>query len=278
MEVTTLDGALEGVPALLRLLQSLQIKASFFLSLGPDYSKIPLKSFLPDALIRRMPVHFIAHRARDSLLAIAEAGHEVGLSSYTPYDWQRDTAYRDRAWVQSEVSHAVERFYTLFGQAPAFYGASGWQINAHLLSIEDEFGFDFASDVRGQHAFYPELQGICSNVAQLPTTLPRMDELFCQPGVSTDNVHQYIFAQSQRVLPNGEIFSLCAEREGMTLLSELERLLTMWKGGGGEIKPLGALYDSIKGAGLKRHQVGWDRLPGQSGYLAMQSIVTDKKE
>ncbi|AKH19565.1 hypothetical protein AAY24_03435 [Sedimenticola thiotaurini] len=271
IEVGSEKGAREGVPALLRLLDEHQVKATFFFSLGPDYSRYPFGDQIPRLVRRHLPAPLISKRCRSNLLAVADAGHDIGIASYTASDWHQDVAFQSADWTYSELAFACEAFTDLFGKAPHCFAALGWQVNPHLFSEEEELGFDFASDVRGQHIFLPESQGVSSNCPQIPTTLPTLDELLAQEGIDEENLHQYLYAACQRIMPNGEVFSLSAEREGIELLEVFERLLVMWKGGQWEIKSLGELYNSIADAPLKRHLVGWGTVYGRAEHIAIQS-------
>lgn len=275
IEVGTEAGARKGVPALLRLLDEYQIKASFLFSLGPDYRLYPFAYTLPNWIRRRLPVPYIGKKHRDTLRAVADAGHDIGVSGYTAVEWADDVAFKPHDWLHRELQQSMEAFQAVFGKRPQFYGAPHWQVSEHLFAEEASFGFDFATDVRGKHPFLPALQGVRSSCPQLPTTLPLLDELYQMPEVTQDNLHQYLFAECQRVLPMGEVFSLSAEREGRELLPVFERLLVMWRGGQWEIHSLSELFEKVREMPLKYHQVGWAQVDGDERYMAMQSTLLD---
>ncbi|MCW8881294.1 MAG: deacylase [Sedimenticola sp.] len=275
IEVATEAGVREGVPALLRLLDEYQIQASFCISLGPDYSSYPFSDSLPDWLRQRLPVSYIGRKQRDILLSIDKAGHDIGIAPYTAAEWRLDAAYKTPEWVHAEVTRAVDSFTDLYSKKPRFYGALGWQTNANLLAEEELLELDFASDVRGRHAFFPELQGVSSRCPQIPTTLPLLDELLIQPDINYENVHQFLYADCQRVLPNGEVFTLTAEREGRQLLPIFEKLLVMWKGGQWELRSLTDLFKQIDVSQLNRHLIGWAPADDGDHYLATQSAVVE---
>ncbi len=257
---------------MLRLLDEYQISASFFVSLGPDYTGYPFSERIPRPIRQWLPVSRIGRRCRDNLLAVANAGHDIGISSFTAVDWKRDVAFRSADWTHSELALACDAFSRLFGRAPRSFAAKGWQINPHLLAEEEALDFDFASDVRGHHIFLPELQGVCSRCPQMPTTLPTLDELLTQKEINYENLHQYLYAACQRIMPNGEIFSMSAEREGGPLLAVFERLLMMWKGGQWEIRSMRELFSRIANASLDRHRIGWGTVNGATRHMAMQSV------
>lgn len=274
--MATDEGARKGVPALLHLLDQYQIKASFVVSLGPDFSRLPFSNRLPMWLLNRLPTSYIGNRNRDNLRAIAREGHEVGVGAYSAVTWDERVAFRSEEWTRTQLLASIHAFQQLYGESPRFHGARGWQVNSHLLKMEDTQGFEFASDVRGQYPFLPELQGVSPACPQIPVTLPTLDELHHQEGVNSENLHQFLFAACQRVLPMGEVFSLSAEREGLELLPVFERLLVMWKGSQWEMRSLGELYRQLEPLKLSRHRLGWGLVEGRPGHLAMQSTQLDE--
>ncbi|MES9856641.1 MAG: hypothetical protein ABW166_08585 [Sedimenticola sp.] len=261
----------------MRLFDEYKIQGSFLLSLGTDHSSSFLKKRLPAGLLNYLPAPMISKRASDSLRAIRDAGHEVGLSAYTPHAWRSDTAYRNSDWTCNELQWAVDAFETLYGCKPEFYGAAGWQVNAHLLALEEELEFRFASDVRGRGPFLPLLQEVSYDCPQIPTTLPTLAELVKLRDIAHEKLHEYIFSACQRILPNGEVFSLNAGFEGRELVEVFERMLVMWKGSQWEFKTLAELFDACKDTPLPRHQIGWGEMPGGDGHLAMQSLLIDEQ-
>lgn len=295
VDVDTLRGTLEGVPALLRLFDQYQVRATFLFSLGPDSTGRMLWRLLRPGRVsefRRsslmwhdgfkgllygtlLPAADIGQKGADIMRAVQAAGHEVGIHSHDPVRWQDLVALRDEAWTRRELERAVVAFERVFGQPAKVHGAAGWQVNPHALALEAEMGLNYASDTRGRFAFYPELAGVRSRCAQIPTTLPTLDELIGRNGVTEQNVHQFVFAESQYVLPQGQVYTLRAGLEGMRLLAVMEKLLVMWRGVQADIHPLRTVYDSLDPERLPVHQVGWGKVPGRSGYLALQGPRVD---
>ncbi|MES9963085.1 MAG: polysaccharide deacetylase family protein [Candidatus Sedimenticola sp. 20ELBAFRAG] len=272
VEVTSLKGAKQGVPALLRMFREHGITASFQISTGPDYSEHPLRRILPWFVLSRLPVKSIADDAAEQLKPIVEEGHEIGIGPYSAEHWRREGAFADEAFTRRDITRSVDAFNQMFNRQPQYFGATDWQVNPYLLRMEDELGFKYASDVRGKTAFLPTLQGVDSNCVQVPATLPTIDELLANPSINEDNVHEFLFAESQRVLPNGEVFCVNAEREGVELLATLESLIVMWKGSQWDFKTLDQLQQSIEEVPA-RHQVGWTEIEGRTGHVAMQSLL-----
>ncbi len=289
VDVDTLRGTREGVPALLRLFDEYAVKATFLFSLGPDHTGRALKrvfrpGFLSKVSRTSVTSHYgiktllygtllpgpnISKHAGDIMRAVRDAGHEVGIHCHDHIKWQDAVARKDAEWTRREFVKAVEAFKQVFGEAPRTHGAAGWQINPHVLTLEEEFGLDYASDGRGKTPFYPELQGVRVRVPQIPTTLPTLDELIGVDDISEDNVHEYVFVESQKPLPF-HVYTLHAELEGMKLLPVMEKLLVMWKGSQRELGSVRDIYEQLPLEELAVHELGWGELPGRSGHLIMQ--------
>ena len=273
--VHTVAGALQGVPALLRLFDEFKIRASFVFSLGPDRTAHAWADMLPPWLVGRLPAPAISDRAGDTLRAVAAAGHEVGISAYAPGRWQNGVAFRGEEWTRRDVIAAVDRFQQIFSDRPRLYASWGWQINTHLLKLQEELGFNYASDVRGRYVFLPVLQGSCFQCPQIPATLPTLDGLLAGNDIPVDKLHEYLFAQCQRVLPHGELFPVSAEREGLALLPVLRRLIIMWQSTQYRIQAIEDSFEALGGTALARHQIGWGQTEGHAGYLAIQGLRLD---
>jgi len=292
VDVDTYRGTLEGVPALIKLFHEYQVRATFLFSLGPDHTGRALRRvFRPGFLqkVRRtsvashyglktlmygtlLPGPHIGRKAGEIMRAVADAGHEVGIHCYDHIRWQDFVAHQDADWTAREMRHAGDAFEQVFGRPARVHGAAGWQLNPHVLELEQQMELHYASDVRGKSAFLPVLQGVESSCPQIPTTLPTLDELIGRDGIDADNVHEHVYAESLRVLPHGHVYTLHAELEGMQLLPVMGKLLMMWKSFDGKVCALEDTFKEIDLATLPRHQIGWGEIEGRSGHLAMQGI------
>ena len=290
VDVDTLRGTLEGVPALMHLFAKYQVQATFLFSLGPDHTGRALRRiFRPGFLakVRRtsvashyglktllygtlLPGPHIGRKASHILREVAAAGHETGIHCYDHIRWQDFVAKKDRRWTEREMQRAIDVYHDVFGQAPKTLGAAGWQINAHALLLEEEMGFDYASDVRGDSAFYPVMDGQASRCPQIPSTLPTLDELIGCNNISDDNVHEAVFAASSKPVAHGHVYTLHAELEGMQLLPVMERLLQMWLAEGFKISAVRNIYESLPLNELETRAVVWGEVPGRSGLLALE--------
>jgi undecaprenyl phosphate-alpha-L-ara4FN deformylase len=290
VDVDTLRGTQQGVPALLRLLDEFNVCATFLFSLGPDHTGRALKRIFRPGFLAKvsrtsvtshygfktllygtlLPGPQIARRAGAVMRSVAAAGHEVGIHCYDHVKWQDYVSRKDANWTKHEIKKAFETFEDVFNFVAKVHGAAGWQINPHVLKYEAELGLEYASDTRGSQAFLPVMQGISSTCPQLPTTLPTLDELIGREGITEANVHESVHAASQRALPNGHVYTLHAELEGMKLLSTLRQLLQCWQADGFTLGTTRDIFETLDVPTLPRHEVVWGEVEGRSGYLAVQ--------
>ncbi len=290
VDVDTLRGTREGVPALLELFASHDVRATFLFSLGPDHTGRALKRIFRPGFLSKvgrtsvtshygfktllygtlLPGPHIGRRTSSIMRAVAAAGHEVGIHCYDHVKWQDYVTKRGAAWTRRELLRAAEVFREIFGQAAKVHGAAGWQINAATLALEEELGFSYASDVRGTAPFYPRMEGITSACLQIPTTLPTLDELIGTEGVTEKNVHQAVYEASCHPLSHGHVYTLHAELEGMKLLPVMEALLQRWQSDGRSIVALDDYYRQLDPDKIPLCQIEMKEIAGRSGNLAVQ--------
>jgi len=289
VDVDTLRGTLEGVPPLQAALRAAGADATFLFSLGPDrtgrairrvfrpgfFSKVSRTSVLEHYGLRTLlygtllPAPDIARRGAAVMRAVRDAGFEVGVHCHDHTAWQDLLARRGPEWTRAEMRAAVGRFREVFGVAPRTHGAAGWQMNAAALEAEEELGFDYASDVRGEYPFVPRVAGRRGRVPQIPTTLPTLDELIGLDGVSAENVHAALLARTA-TLRDGHVFTLHAELEGMKLLPVLQRLLAGWRLQGYALVSTATLRAGLDASALPLCEIVAGTVPGRSGTLACQ--------
>lgn len=290
IDVDTLRGTLEGVPALLRLLTRHRVNATFLFSLGPDHTGRALRrifrpGFFSKVMRTSVATHYglktlcygtvlpgphIGRRAGDTMRAVRDAGFEVGVHCHDHVLWQDRVRERDRAWTRLQMELAVEAFQQVFGESPRVHGAAGWQLNEHVPGLETELGFQYASDTRGSAPFMPAMDGIAARCPQLPTTLPTFDELIGIAGCTEHNVADVVFRHSVASATTGHVFTLHAELEGMRLLPAFERLLQQWREQTLLLCSLRDLYVHLPSRELPVHAVEFREAAGRSGLLACQ--------
>lgn len=295
IDVDTLRGTLEGVPALAALLSRLHLRATFYFSVGPDHTGRALKRILrPGFLtkVRRTSVtsHYglrtllygtvlpgpnIGERAGNVMRAVRDAGFEIGVHCYDHVRWQDGVATAGADWTRREFERAMEAFDHVFGELPRSHAAAGWQLNPHALALEQQYGLEFASDTRGSRPFYPTMGTVDGRCLQIPTTLPTFDELIGVDGCDGRGAAEEILLIT-RVAPTAHVFTLHAELEGLKLLRDFEWLLESWLGIGCLPVAMSDLARQV-GADAPRHRVELESVPGRSGVLAVQGRVVETR-
>ena len=290
IDVDTLRGTREGVPALVRTLQGAGAGATFLFSVGPDHTgrairrvfrpgflgKVSRTSVLEHYGLRTLmygtllPGPDIGARAGVQMRAVRDAGFEVGVHCYDHVAWQDFVARRDVDWTERQMRLAVERFEAVFAAPPQVHGAAGWQMNDAALAFEEQLGLAYASDTRGAGPFVPLIAGRRSRVPQLPTTLPTLDELIGLDGLNAGNVHEKLLECTHTAARVSEVFTLHAELEGMKLLPVLTRLIKGWLAQGHELVSMATLCGTLDIAALPGCAVRPSTVPGRSGTLACQ--------
>ena len=295
VDVDTLRGTREGVPALVEVLKREAAGATFLFSLGPDHTgralrrvfrrgffdfarKVSRTSVLEHYGLRTLlygtllPGPDIGRRAGELMRRVREAGFEVGVHCFDHTSWQDYVSRRDAAWTREQMLRAVLRFREVFGVPPLVHGAAGWQMNDAALELEPELGFLYASDTRGEAPFVPLLSAPTrrrSACPQLPTTLPTLDELIGVGGITADNVHDALLERT-RSPRHGHVFTLHAELEGMKLLPVFQRLIAGWRAQGYQLVSMHTLFAALDLARLPAGRVRSGSVPGRSGALAVQ--------
>ncbi|MGH8278951.1 MAG: 4-deoxy-4-formamido-L-arabinose-phosphoundecaprenol deformylase, partial [Gammaproteobacteria bacterium] len=163
-----------------------------------------------------------------------------------------------------------QRFSEVFGTAARAFGAAGWQINAHVLALEEQARFVWASDTRGTQPFLPAMQGHTYGVPQLPTTLPTLDELVGMDGITAENVAEHLLKRTEQAPVPGHVYTLHAELEGGALLPIFEKLLTGWQAQGYALIAMRDMAAQLDRNSLAVHEVVMGETFGRSGMLALQ--------
>ena len=199
-----------------------------------------LKTLLYGVLL---PGPDIGRNAGAVMRGVHDAGFEVGLHTYDHVRWQDHVAGAS-AWTRIEFERGMKAFERVFGFFPQSHAAAGWQINAHALELEREYGLSTPVTPAADAI----LAAACerrSSCPQLPTTLPTFDELLGRDGVDESNVADAMFRRSTDCRgPSGlQVFTLHAELEGMLLLNSFESLLAKWLAAGAVITRMAKIHE-----------------------------------
>ena len=292
IDVDTERGTREGVPRIVALLERLNVKATFLFSLGPDHTGRAIRRVFRRGFVQKaqrtsvlkhyglrtllygtlLPGPHIGRRNRALLRDTAARGFECGVHTYDHTRWQDGVMRANEMWTRREMSAAQSLFADIFGEAALVHGAAGWQLNTYVPDLEYELGFQYASDVRGTAPFMPVVNGLVSEVPQLPTTLPTLDELLGRTDLVGGDAITHLTALT-RTTGADQVYTLHAELEGGAYLADFQRLLNAWCDQGHELCDLATQFDSLDRDQLPRHEIALGAVEGRSGLLATQGAV-----
>ena len=233
VDVDTDRGTRLGVPALLRLFDEFDIRATFLFSLGPDNTGRAIKRIFRPGFFNKVartnvigvygvrtllngvlwPGPPIGRRNAALMRTTRDAGHETGIHCYDHIRWQDGLSRMARAEVFAEFEKARNEFERVFGEPARTAGAAGWQANAFSLAAYDNARLDYASDARGTTPFFPRVGTQVFQTLQIPTTLPTLDELLGRPEYPQERLaEQYLsLLRADRL----NVLTVHAEIEGM---------------------------------------------------------------
>jgi undecaprenyl phosphate-alpha-L-ara4FN deformylase len=284
VDVDTRRGLDEGVPRLLELFRRIGVRASFFVTMGPDHSGRALRRALRPSFLAKMwrtnplklyglrtllsgtlvPARLVGAGAPAMLRQIADEGHEVAPHGWDHVGWQDRIHRLDQVAIRADLDLAARAFLAAVGVVPSASAAPGWRTSALALTVQDGRGFRYASDTRGDTPFRPSVDDGALETLQLPTTMPTMDEVL-------GRVPDVPRALAEAVRPGINVFTLHAEVEGGALLDTFEVFLAQVVAARAQLTRL----DEIAAHALAADDVpvarvlrGW--IGGRSDWIALQ--------
>jgi len=248
IDVDTDRGTREGVPNLVSDCKEYGVPACFLFSLGPDqtgraitrifrpgfFKKVSRTSVVSMYGVRTLlngtllPAPQIGRKNERILRAVRDLGYEVGIHTYNHYRWQDYVQKLPIEKIRHEFDLARAEFKRIFGHDAKTAGAPGWQSNALSRQVYDEAHLLYSSDTRGDHPFFPRINGQTFKTLEIPSTLPTFDELLGRPEFPDDKIVSHYMSLLREDRPN--IFTLHAEIEGMgkrDLFRALIRAMTL---------------------------------------------------
>ncbi|MGH7145464.1 MAG: polysaccharide deacetylase family protein [Planctomycetota bacterium] len=291
IDIDTDRGCQAGLPTLLRLLDRHQVRATFFLTLGPDnMGRAIWRVFTEPGFLKTVqrrggastygwsilfkgflwPGPVLWKKHRDLFRSIAAAGHEVGVHAWDHHHWQRHAPELDATQVRAVWARMVEAFEALFGRAPTCAAAPGWRCAAPMLALADEHRLAFVSDVRGQAPFRPRMGTVSYATPELPTTLPTLDELIGRGDLAREQLNERLFGELK---PGGfNCHTIHAEIEGLDGAGLFDGFLAGVRSRGYTVGPLGPVAAGLDRASLPVHGVVDATLEGRSAPVSTESL------
>ena len=199
IDVDTYQGMRRGVPRLLSSLRQEGLRATFYLSIGPDASGRAVLQILKNPrFLKKMvrtraaslygfrtalygtllPSPKIALSFPDLVRQIMAEGHEVQFHAWDHRRWQDELAVRPEAWIRDWFRRGIEGFESLTGRRPASFGAPAWLIDDRVLSLVRDLHLDYLSCTRAKEPFIHE----GTDLVEIPSDLPCFEETGIKEG------------------------------------------------------------------------------------------------
>jgi undecaprenyl phosphate-alpha-L-ara4FN deformylase len=278
IDVDTYRGMKSGVPRLLSLLRAEGLRATFYLSIGPDASGRALLQVLKNPLFLRkmvktgagslygfrtalygtlLPSPLIALSFPELVRQVIAEGHEVQFHAWDHRRWQDELTARPEGWIREWFEKGLEGFERLMGQRPSSFGAPAWLIDDRVLSILRGYNFAYLSCTRASSPFIHE----GTELIEIPSDLPCFEEIGFT--ASDDPLLAALGSGSIHVLP------VHAEVEGGLMGDRFVHLMHAVKKMDYRILPLGEILPLLDRESLPVRRFSLRLLPGRSVVCAV---------
>ncbi|MCE5262897.1 MAG: polysaccharide deacetylase family protein [Deltaproteobacteria bacterium] len=273
IDVDTYQGMKRGVPCLLSLLRQEGLKATFFLSIGPDASgRAVLQMLKNPRFLKKMvrsraatlygfrtalygtllPSPKIALSFPGLVRQIMTEGHEVQFHAWDHRRWQDELLERPEAWIGEWFNRGIDGFAALTGKRPTAFGAPAWLIDDRVLDLVRGRHFDYLSCTRAKEPFIH----LGADLVEIPSDLPCFEEVGIEEGER--RILDELSAGGIHVLP------VHAEMEGGIGGEAFLRLLRAAVRARYEILPLQAILSLLPKNQLASRKFRMALLPGRA--------------
>ncbi len=295
VDVDTHTGLRDGVPLLLERFGRLGVRASFFVTMGPDNSGRAIgRLFTRKGFARKMartnalktyglrtilsgtllPSRPVGSGFPEILRRVESGGHECGIHGWDHVLWHDRIERMGEAEIFGELSQAATAFAEATGHHPAGTVAPAWRATAASLEVQDRLPFLYASDCRGPSPFrVARSDGTPHRLVQIPATLPTLDELLGASGMTGE---RFVETLASGLHPDRlNVFTIHTEVEGRHHAALFETILRRFISDGWTFETLGeiAARVTVRAAVPPPPVCRLERadLPGRPGWVSVQA-------
>jgi len=293
VDVDTHDGMRDGVPRLLEIFREETVKATFFLSFGPDNAgKAVLNIFRQKGFLKKMvrtgapslyglrtvlsgtllPARPIATKFPEIVRQIEAEGHECEIHAWDHRAWQDHIETLKPEEIEAQFRRAGQAYETILGHPARAVAAPSWKITPPVLALESKMNLSYASDLRGGDPCYLKYGDNALSPLQIPTTGPCLEELLTMGEKNPKAWCDTILAVADgAVCP---VLALHAEVEGGPYAAFLKLLLDGIKHRRYETVPLKTAADFLleasrsSGEPIPVGSLGKTSLAGRAGWVS----------
>jgi hypothetical protein len=235
VDVDTFRGMKEGVPAIVEILSEYGLKASFFISFGPDRSGLAVLQLLRPSFLKKMirtnapglygwktalygtllRAPMIGINFPEITQGLIKAGHEVACHAWDHRLWQDWLFLMRRNSIEAWFAKMVGAYVQITGSQPKAFGAPSWVMNNRSLKVAATYNLSYLSCTRAAEPFvFAE-----NSMIEVPSNLPCIEE------VGIDGVMAAIKDRSESPVP--QVLPVHAEVEGMAYQGQFKEMLTL---------------------------------------------------
>ncbi len=232
VDIDTFHG-MQNLPRITGVLEKRGIRASFFISFGPDRSGLAIVQLLRPRFAFKMlrtgapsmygwrtalygtllKAPMIGCAFPERIRELGELGHETACHAWDHRLWQDWLPFMSMGSVRKWLGSMVDAFIEVTGSRPAAFGAPGWRVDSRALGAVAVYGFSYLSCTRAAAPFVFEE----NRMLEVPSNLPCIEEVGAA-GV-LDALGRNAASETPWVLP------VHAEVEGGRYLDDFERIL-----------------------------------------------------
>lgn len=273
IDVDTFLGMKRGVPRLLEAMSELDVRGTFFLSMGPDASGRAVFQLIRNPLFLKkmfrtraaslygfrtalygtlLPSPMIGLSFPEGIKDILKNGHGVEFHAWDHRRWQDELHKMSREWIEEWFRKGLDAYKKVTGREPASFGSPAWLIDDRVMDTIARYPFDYLSCTRAKEPFIHERPGLL----EIPSDLPCFEEIGVERGVAV--LLEMLKGGGIHVLP------VHAEVEGGIWASYFAELIRGVKRLGYEILPLSEIRNILSRRNLTVRKYRMELLPGRS--------------
>jgi undecaprenyl phosphate-alpha-L-ara4FN deformylase len=251
IDVDTHDGMRDGVPVLLDLLKRYGLRATFFLTLGPDRMGRAVLQLRNPRFARKMlvtgapslygwrttlsgtvlPARPVATAFPDLVKRMEAEGHEAAVHCWDHRAWQDELPRFKSHRLRLHLQRALRAYRELTGHDPAGIGAAAWMTTPDSLRAQDALPFRYASDLRSCPPCRIRTVHGEHRLPQFPGTGPCLEErLEGNRGTDVGLLADCLLAEISALSTRLRVLTLHAEVEGGAYAAAGERMFAHLRG------------------------------------------------
>ena len=197
VDVDTFRGTRDGIPRLLSILKRRRVRATWYVTLGPDNMGRHIRRLLRPSFAAKMlrsgapslygweiifrgtlwPGPIISKHLGSTIAAPHREGHEMGVHAWDHHRWQVGIESMQEEQLDAELARATEALAGIIREDPKSAACPGWRCTERVLNLPASRRFLYRSDCRGRaQSFLPIVAGAPLSQPQVPVDVPTYDE------------------------------------------------------------------------------------------------------